>query len=187
LKLSAVPFEAHLDGVSSRRAAAESLLGVLKRVPEATRQAALTELEARLGGAGEHADERRSGALTWDEVREMARGGIEIGSHAVTHPILTQLDDASLAAELSESRRAIESETGQEATTVAYPVGGLHAFDDRVMAASSAAGYRFGVSYLTGVNAWPEIEPYALKRLHVERYTSREYFQCMLVAPRFFS
>ena len=35
--------------------------------------------------------------MSWAELRTLADAGWEIGSHTVTHPHLTQLDDATLA------------------------------------------------------------------------------------------
>ena len=34
--------------------------------------------------------------LTWDQVREMELAGIDFGWHAVTHPVLTTIDDDSI-------------------------------------------------------------------------------------------
>jgi peptidoglycan/xylan/chitin deacetylase (PgdA/CDA1 family) len=186
LCLSTVAFEARLDGdVASRRTATDCILRILKEVPDIERRRALVEMEDSLGAHAQPEDDALSGALTWDEVREMARHGVEFGSQTVTHPVLTRVDDAMLADELTASRLAIEKELGQPVTAIAYPVGGPQAFDDRVVAASARAGYRFGVSYVSGVNTTLD-DPYRLKRLHVERYTSRPYFQCLLAAPRMF-
>lgn len=172
--------------VASRRETAGRLLRVLKAVPDAVRLCALRELEDALGGYPPPGDAALSGALTWDQVREMARAGIEFGSHSVTHPVLTRLDDGSLADELALSRRTIEKEVGQAVTAVAYPVGGPEAFDERVVSASVRAGYRFGVSYVSGVNDGVP-DPYRLRRLHVERYTSRAYFEALLSVPGLFA
>jgi peptidoglycan/xylan/chitin deacetylase (PgdA/CDA1 family) len=54
---------------------------------------------------GYTSDERRSfrarGCLTWSEVRELHAGGVEFGSHTVTHPRLTDLrPDGTPALEL---------------------------------------------------------------------------------------
>lgn len=174
------------DHVASRRASAARLLRVLKAVPDAVRLCALRELEDALGRYPPPGDDALSGALTWDQVREMARGGIEFGSHAVTHPVLTRLEDGPLANELASSRRTIEKEVGQPVTALAYPVGGTEAFDERVVSSSARAGYRFGVSYVSGVNDGVP-DPYRLRRLHVERYTSRAYFEALLSVPRLFA
>ena len=187
VRVPAVAFEAAVgDDVASRRESAGRLLRLLKAVPDTVRRSALADLEDALGSRPPPGDAALSGALTWDQVREMAQGGVEFGSHTVTHPVLTRLEDGPLTDELVSSRRAIEKEVGQPVTTIAYPVGGREAFDERVVSASARAGYRFGVSYVSGVNAGVP-DPYRLRRLHVERYTSRAYFQALLSAPRLFA
>jgi peptidoglycan/xylan/chitin deacetylase (PgdA/CDA1 family) len=87
---------------------------------------------------GSYADELR--ALTWTQLAELRDAGWEIGSHTVTHPRLTELDDAALLRELAESRRVIGRRLGQ-CETVAYPYG---LADARVSAAARRAGYLAG-------------------------------------------
>jgi peptidoglycan/xylan/chitin deacetylase (PgdA/CDA1 family)/glycosyltransferase involved in cell wall biosynthesis len=80
--------------------------------------------------------------LTWDQVRELAAKGWEIGSHSVSHPHLPEIGDEELSRELTASKEKIASELGRPCTTVAYPYGDV---DDRVAAAAEAAGYEIGV------------------------------------------
>lgn len=184
LDIREVGFAAELRDVPSRREAAESLLRILKRVKDRQRLEALACLEALVPCAPEATD-GGSGAMTWEQVREMQRSGIEFGSHSVTHPVLSNLEDDALQRELTESRRTIEAQTGTACEAFAYPVGS-GAFDPRVVAATRQAGYRLGVSYASGVNEIGELDRYAIRRLHVERYTSRAYFQAVLALPGVF-
>jgi peptidoglycan/xylan/chitin deacetylase (PgdA/CDA1 family) len=69
--------------------------------------------------------------LSADDLRELAGAGMEIGSHSVTHPDLTLLDDTALDGELVDSRRVLRDLTGQSVTTFAAPFG---TYDDRVRA-----------------------------------------------------
>jgi peptidoglycan/xylan/chitin deacetylase (PgdA/CDA1 family) len=87
-----------------------------------------------LGGPHEH----ELACLDWAELRGLADSGWEIGSHTRSHPHLTRLDDAELAAELSESRSACEEGLGRPCRTIAYPYGDV---DGRVLEATRAAGY----------------------------------------------
>jgi len=59
--------------------------------------------------------------LTWDEVRQTRRAGIEYGSHTVNHPELVRLPLAEVERELRESKDAIEQQLGEKAPTFAYP------------------------------------------------------------------
>jgi peptidoglycan/xylan/chitin deacetylase (PgdA/CDA1 family) len=79
-------------------------------------------------------------ALTWEELAELRDSGWEIGSHTVSHPRLTELDDASLFHELEESRNEIRKRLG-DCGSVAYPYG---LADARVAAAARRAGYIAG-------------------------------------------
>jgi peptidoglycan/xylan/chitin deacetylase (PgdA/CDA1 family) len=75
--------------------------------------------------------------LSWEELADLRDRDWEVGSHTVTHPRLTTLDDNALREELELSREAIQRRLGA-CTTVAYPYG--HA-DARVAAAAERAGY----------------------------------------------
>lgn len=172
--------------VETRRAAAEAILARLKRVPNRQRLEVLSNLEAKLS---QHVPAHPAGvsaALTWEQVQEMSQAGIEFGSHTVSHPVLTMLEDTQLHDELAESKRVIELKTGRPAPVLAYPVGGDYAFDQRVIAQAEVCGYRLGVSYLSGVNTRGSLDSFSIKRLHVERYTTRSDFTAMLALPRVF-
>jgi peptidoglycan/xylan/chitin deacetylase (PgdA/CDA1 family) len=75
---------------------------------------------------------------SWAELEGLARTGWEIGAHTRTHPHLTQLDDASIYAELADSRSDIEQRLGGTCTSLAYPYGD---HDVRVVAAAAKAGF----------------------------------------------
>ncbi len=79
-------------------------------------------------------------ALTWQELRELADAGWEIGSHTCSHPHLPKLEDAVLARELCDSKARIESELSRPCTSLAYPYGDM---DTRVVDATHKAGYQW--------------------------------------------
>ncbi len=83
-----------------------------------------------------HEDELR--CMSWENLRELAAAGWEIGSHTSTHPRLPSLPDAELAAELADSRARCEEEIQRPCRALAYP---FSAYDRRVMDAARAAGY----------------------------------------------
>ena len=63
--------------------------------------------------------------LTVDQVKEMAAAGWEVGSHSLTHPILTDLDAPRLRAEIVDSRKKLEKLLGVPILTFAYPFGNV--------------------------------------------------------------
>jgi peptidoglycan/xylan/chitin deacetylase (PgdA/CDA1 family) len=61
--------------------------------------------------------------LSWDEIREMASLGHEIGSHSVTHPDMAQIPEEQTRYELLESKATLERELGRPVRWFAYPFG----------------------------------------------------------------
>ncbi|MBI4997775.1 MAG: polysaccharide deacetylase family protein [Rhodocyclales bacterium] len=185
LRVECLGYSAVLGDIRSKRSACHLLLEALKRVPNHVRLQALAELEETVGV--QFPSQARNATLDWAQVREMSAGGIEFGSHTVSHPILTKLDDAELFHELHDSRERIRRETGQAAEVLAYPAGNAYAFDDRVIAAARQCGYKLGVSYISGVDRLSSLSHFAVRRLHGERYLSFDQFQAMLAFPAVFA
>jgi peptidoglycan/xylan/chitin deacetylase (PgdA/CDA1 family) len=175
-----------LGDVASRRKAADEILRQAKRLPNARRLALLQALERQLAAHVPRNAALPSAALSWDQVREMSAGGIEFGSHCVTHPIMSALDDETLHFELAHSRATIQAETGQRAEVIAYPVGREYAFDQRVAPLARDCGYRLGFSYVAGVNLLGAMDPFAIKRIEVERYIPFHFFVARLAMPGLF-
>jgi peptidoglycan/xylan/chitin deacetylase (PgdA/CDA1 family) len=59
--------------------------------------------------------------LTWDEVRELADGGIEMGAHTVWHPELPQLSAAEREQEMRTSKEEIEARLGRHVRSFVHP------------------------------------------------------------------
>jgi peptidoglycan/xylan/chitin deacetylase (PgdA/CDA1 family) len=89
----------------------------------------------------EYEDELR--CMGWNEIREVAEAGWEIGSHTASHPNLTAISAAQQKEELERSRAACEEALQRPCSTLAYPFG---AHDDTVVEAAVAAGYEAGVT-----------------------------------------
>src|SRR5574343_378129 len=171
--------------VAARRLACKQALARLKLLPDAARREALAEIEAVLG-AGVVARSAPTAALTWDQVRAMATGGVEFGSHTVSHPILSMLPPEQLDHELGSSRARIERETGRPCDLLAYPVGTASAFNDEVIDAARRHGYRAALSYIDGPEQARLGNRYAIRRVAVERSYSRASFKARMVLPGVF-
>jgi len=76
--------------------------------------------------------------LDWDEIRELAELGWEVGSHGVSHRSFLLLDDAELKREMHDSKAIIEDKLGRPCDYLSLPYG--HA-DKRIVNAAAAAGY----------------------------------------------
>ena len=91
------------------------------------------ELQAELDERPEELE-----TMKWDELRDLAERGIEVGSHTISHRHLPRLSDAELADELGSSRERLEDELGRPCTVLAYPFGDC---DERVRVAARVADY----------------------------------------------
>lgn len=100
------------------------------------------ELEGAGWSEGDVAEELARDLFDGMDIERLARcastPGIEIGSHTLGHPLLTQLGDEALATEVRESRLKLEEWTGTPVRQFAYPTGD---YDLRVARAVEAAGY----------------------------------------------
>ena len=68
-------------------------------------------------------DRKQSGYMNWDQIREMARAGVAIGSHTETHLHMPDADDTRNRGELERSNKRFEEELGQRPSLIAYPYG----------------------------------------------------------------
>ena len=59
--------------------------------------------------------------LTWDDIRELHAGGIQFGSHTVTHPDLRSMEPEQIDYELGCSKETIEQEIGSAVESFSYP------------------------------------------------------------------
>ncbi len=110
--------------------------------------------------------------LDWDQVRELAGNGVEIGGHSHTHPQLDQLDDDALRVELTRCREIVAGELAAVPVSFAYPYGYS---SRRVRQAVRAAGFAQALAVGNSL-ARREQGPYALRRVTVRRSTGIEEF-----------
>jgi peptidoglycan/xylan/chitin deacetylase (PgdA/CDA1 family) len=122
--------------------------------------------------------------LSWDEARTMVRGGMAIGSHTHSHPVLSQLEPERQFEELSQSRAILKQQIGLEADSLAYPVGATTSFSALTQQLAQEAGYRAAFSYYGGVNQQGTMRRYDLKRAHVG-YQSWTRFRVQASVCRF--
>lgn len=108
--------------------------------------------------------------MDWAALRAAASGGVEIGSHTVTHPHLPRLSDSEVERELRESKVELEDQLGSPCRHLAYPYGEE---DDRVRAAARRAGYDAAFAVDPGRG---RSDRFGLPRLAVYRHDTRVGF-----------
>jgi peptidoglycan/xylan/chitin deacetylase (PgdA/CDA1 family) len=103
-------------------------------------------------------------ALSWDQLRELVREGVTLGSHTRTHPLLTRIPPAEVRAEVTECLADLRREIGSTLPILAYPSG---AFDDDVVRIVAEQGYVLAFTTTRGVNRIGRADPLKLKRINV--------------------
>ena len=78
---------------------------------------------------------------SWDELRQLASEGWEVGSHTVTHSRLNTISEATLWHEIRYSKVVIENELDIAANVFSYPFGW---FDPKTIKMVKQAGYEAG-------------------------------------------
>lgn len=101
--------------------------------------------------------------LNAGEIRDMQERGCSFHSHTRSHASLPTLDDDGLADQLAGSRHTLSQLLGHEVNYLAYPFGHL---DERVEAATRAAGYRAAFSTQPGFNR-KDVNRFRIRRLDV--------------------
>ncbi len=156
---AAPPARFSLESDAQRKFAADTVIEIAKGFPETRRSALCDEIEERLHvQLPELPVEWRP--LSWDQVRQLRREGVEFGAHTKTHPILPAIqDNGELQHEIVWSKKRIEKELNEAVIHFAYPNG---QFDQRTVDIVRGSGFQTAVTAEAGLNFHPD--PLLLRR-----------------------
>jgi peptidoglycan/xylan/chitin deacetylase (PgdA/CDA1 family) len=112
----------------------------------------------------------KPGYMSHAQVRELHALGFEIGCHSLTHPYLTDVDDARLHEETAGAKDRLEQIAGVRVEHFSCPGG---RWDARVMRAVEQARFRTMSTSRTGVN-FSTTNPFALTRVAILKGTSSD-------------
>lgn len=132
------------------------LMEEVKRLPGA-------EIERLVDALREALDADRPArgvTMSWEQAREMADAGMEIGAHTRNHRILTVESEADAEDEILGARQELERGLGLRARGFAYPNG---AYDTFIKGLVEQAGYGYACSMVDGVADYNS-DLYALPR-----------------------
>lgn len=105
--------------------------------------------------------------MSWEQVLDLERRGMEIGSHTVSHPDLSTLAATDLAAEVGNSAATLEGYLGHPVYWFCYPAG---RFNGGVIEALEAAGYLLATTTAPGETQSSDA-PFELPRYRVQPNT----------------
>ena len=108
-----------------------------------------------------------------DMLRHMCDRGMILGSHTVTHPVLSKLDESAQRREIVASFAKLNELTGDLALrTFCYPYGGFHNFNDVTERVLAKAGCRFAFNVESRDVASSDLRdrPFALPRYDCNQF-----------------
>jgi len=130
----------------------EAILGALNQLRPEARNAQIESMAKRAGVNIPRAAPAKYAPCSWSELREMTNSGlVEIGSHTVTHPILSTLTDEESWYELSESRRQIEEALCKKVRCFCFPNGTSGDYRPSQVQQIANAGYQCSVLAESGL------------------------------------
>ncbi len=136
---------------------------------EAERLACVGELSREADVEVPAAPPARFAPMTWDEARQLEKGGMSFGPHTVTHPVLTGTPDAQAEFEIAESWNRLSQKVAGPVPVFCYPNGRLRDFGDREVATIRRLGLwgavvgQAGTARLDAFHESPEA-PYRVPR-----------------------
>jgi peptidoglycan/xylan/chitin deacetylase (PgdA/CDA1 family) len=118
------------------------------------------------------ADEPQVPLMTKSQITEMARTGIEFGSHTINHRHLNECFPKLIEKELDNSRKDLEDLLGKEIISLAYPYGEIN---ETIKMIACDTGYSFGIATDSGPHFLPE-DFYQIRRIQIFPWTSQIEF-----------
>ena len=174
-------------GDDDRGAAVKSLLKTYKGLDGERTSAYLDFLRAATGNERIDANQTASSWLTWDMVRELRAGGMEIGGHTVNHPILAAHSPDVQRAEIEGCAARIQAELRERMRLFSYPVGLPGSFDSTTRSIVRATGVELAFSCYGGVATARRWDPLDVRRMPIAPAVSAERFRALLDLPSLFA
>ena len=141
--------EAKLTGETNKLEIAARVNSKLKSLPDEEKDTKIKEIGANLNVKIPELPSREYAPMTWEQAREMDAENLKIESHTVTHPILTNINQARLDYELQTSKARLENVLYKKVEHFCYPNGNANA---DVQASVEKAGYESAVTTTYGFN-----------------------------------
>jgi peptidoglycan/xylan/chitin deacetylase (PgdA/CDA1 family) len=149
--------------------------GYLDDVAEATESSRCTEQLARQLW------------MTWDMVRSLRDGGMAIGGHTDSHPILARLPVSAQQREIDICATRMSNELGTAMRWFAYPVGSRDSFTTATQRVLREKGVELAFSFYGGFASFDDWNPLDVRRTYVSTATTPEMLRATLLLPQLFA
>jgi peptidoglycan/xylan/chitin deacetylase (PgdA/CDA1 family) len=181
-----VPVKTHLNsGLAQRQSCWNGLVEMLSKCDAQARLGFARAVRAKFCFPEDWSLQRvKRGAsrfrlLTLSEIRGLLAAGMEIGSHTISHPKLSQLAAEASWREIAESRSDLEKALGVPVWSIAYPFGGTDAVSTRELQLAKRAGY--DCAFVNFGGGFKKDTPwFGIPRVHISLDTTVPEFEAHL-------
>ena len=103
------------------------------------------------------------GFMSWDQVRDLHRFGVSVGSHTMHHTYLPLVTNEQARLEVLESKQMLDQQLGRPIRWLSYPIGG---YTPDIQEFAIAAGYEAAFTTNRGFSKRSD-DLFALRRIKV--------------------
>jgi peptidoglycan/xylan/chitin deacetylase (PgdA/CDA1 family) len=108
------------------------------------------------------------GFMSWEQIKQLSDSGMIIGSHGMTHRILTELKDDELDNEIRGSKKVLEDNLGTSISYFSVPRG---FYNNKIIQKAKDSGYR--AVFTSNIN---EGGNFKLGRIPIKAHWDLEHF-----------
>lgn len=176
------------DGLALNGAAQDAAIAVLvaryKALPS-ERAESFLEYVTQTGGSGPCGPEQAEELwMTWEMARELRAGGMTVGGHTITHPVLAQIPPERQEQEIAGCAQRLERELGEPMRWFAYPVGARDTFTSDTRRILSEHEVQLAFSFYGKLADFSRWDPLDVPRVHVGRELGPELLRTMVWLPQ---
>jgi peptidoglycan/xylan/chitin deacetylase (PgdA/CDA1 family) len=114
----------HTLGAPTPTASADAVLGWMGGLADSQRKSVVRQIrEATRAFEPSSVERFNFDLMTWDDVGMLDRSLVAIGSHSMTHPVLSRTDPGLMRREIVDSKRMLEDRLARPVNYFCYPDG----------------------------------------------------------------
>ena len=115
---------------------------------------------------------KKYGHMDKKQIADVAAEGMEIGSHALSHCYLNDMNSEKIKHELRKSKLVLEEITAKEVISISYPFGRVN----KKVLSLAKEFYKYGVQLLHSNTFEGELQSLCLTRINIYRTDNRKTF-----------
>jgi peptidoglycan/xylan/chitin deacetylase (PgdA/CDA1 family) len=172
--LDSVVGRLELDTPARRRSGKARVFAYVKQTAHERAMQVVDEVCEELGVADAGGD-----VLSWDQLRSLARDGVDVCAHTRSHALLDRVPAERAAAEVAGSFDDLERELGSVPPVFAYPDGRVSA---AALEALQGRGVELAFTTRRGVDHLGGADPLLLRRVNVSRHGTEALLRAQMLS-----